>query len=289
MPTPDDKPLDRRRFFRQGFAELLKPIAKAMAPMERVVDQLAKLDAEPDAKPTNVPPPTNVSAPTNVPPPTNSIFNRTGKPPIDSSGASGTAMPGGRAARNIFASPKSSAPPNIFKGPAAGAGLVKLLPRGMPIGLWVRPPGSIPERTFLQTCDRNGACVKACPVQCIEIDATGQKGAGAPYIDVDTTACAVCTGLHCMDVCPTGALQPTPLPDIDMGTAVFREETCLRSTGQNCTICVDHCPLGTAAIELKAGEVTVNPLGCIGCGVCQQDCPTAPKSIFVIPISAKRR
>ena len=90
-----------------------------------------------------------------------------------------------------------------------------------------------------------------------------------------------------MSVCPSGAIVATSLTEIDMGTAVWNESICLRTKGEACTICVDKCPLGTAAIELKSGRVAVNPLGCIGCGVCQQECPTSPKSIKVIPIAAK--
>ena len=82
-------------------------------------------------------------------------------------------------------------------------------------------------------------------------------------------------------------MQPTSINDIDMGTAVWHGPSCLRSAGESCTLCIDKCPLGSAAIELKAGRVAVNPLGCIGCGVCQLHCPTDPKSIFVIPIAAK--
>jgi ferredoxin-type protein NapG len=98
-----------------------------------------------------------------------------------------------------------------------------------------------------------------------------------------------------MNRCPSGALIPVPLLDIDMGTAVWREQSCLRTTRdqngstQDCTICVDHCPLGSAAIELQRNRVVVKPLSCIGCGVCQQDCPTSPKSITVIPKSARER
>jgi ferredoxin-type protein NapG len=72
-----------------------------------------------------------------------------------------------------------------------------------------------------------------------------------------------------------------------MGTAVWNRGPCLRTQGQSCTICVDKCPLGSAAIEVKNNQIAVNPLGCIGCGVCQQECPTTPKSIKVIPIAAK--
>lgn len=151
--------------------------------------------------------------------------------------------------------------------------------------VWLRPPGSMPEARFLQTCARNGDCVAACPVQAIKLDPA--KGGGAPYIDADSSACVVCTGLKCMSVCPSGALVPTSINDIDMGTAVWHSSSCLRTTGESCTICIDKCPLGSAAIELRNGRVAVNPLGCIGCGVCQMECPTSPKSIVVIPIAAK--
>jgi len=153
--------------------------------------------------------------------------------------------------------------------------------------IWLRPPGALAEAKLETTCTREGDCVRVCPVQAIKIDATGKKGLGLPYIDADSAACAVCTGLKCMGVCPSGALTPTSINDIDMGTAVWWEQTCVRTAGQDCTICVDHCPLGSAAIELKENRIAVNPHGCIGCGVCQHDCPTTPRSITVIPVAAK--
>jgi NAD-dependent dihydropyrimidine dehydrogenase PreA subunit len=68
-----------------------------------------------------------------------------------------------------------------------------------------------------------------------------------------------------------------------MGTAAWNSESCLRTSGEDCSICVDHCPLGTYAIELINRDVVVHEKGCIGCGVCQHDCPTSPKSITVVP------
>jgi ferredoxin-type protein NapG len=53
--------------------------------------------------------------------------------------------------------------------------------------------------------------------------------------------------------------------------------------GEDCTICIDHCPIGSAAIRLNGNAVEVVENGCIGCGVCQHDCPTSPKSIVVNP------
>lgn len=215
MPAPPDpeKPVDRRRFFRVGIAQLLRPLASAASPWTRAAKHLENLG--------------NLASP----------------PP-----------PRARVAANV----------------------------------WLRPPGALGESQFEATCTREGDCVRVCPVQAIKIDTSGKKGLGLPYIDADSSACAVCNGLKCMSVCPSGALVPTSINDIDMGTAVWWEETCVRSKGESCKICVDHCPLGTAAIELKGNRVAVNPLGCIGCGVCQRDCPTTPKSITVIPVAAKR-
>jgi len=202
MGSEDNKPVARRRFFRMGLSELLRPLAKAAKPLERMIHEMGKLD-QPGARPE----------------------------------------------------------------------------------VWLRPPGSLPEAQFRQTCQRGGDCVRACPVQAIRIDSA--KAGGVPFIDADFAACVVCSGLQCMSVCPSGALRPTSINDIDMGTAVWHGSRCLRTNGQSCTICIDKCPLGSAAIELKADRVAVNPLGCIGCGVCQLECPTDPKSIVVIPIAAK--
>lgn len=209
MALDKDKPVDRRRFFRLGLSELLRPLASAAKPLERIARELGKLD-----------------------------------------------QPSAESSR-----------------------------RHLPNDVWLRPPGSLPEAQFRQTCSRSGECVAACPVHAIKIDPA--KAGGLPHIDANSVACVVCSGLACMHVCPTASILPTSINDIDMGTAVWHESSCVRSRGEACMICVDKCPLGSAAIELKAGRVAVNPRGCIGCGVCQLECPTDPKSIVVIPIAAK--
>jgi ferredoxin-type protein NapG len=156
-------------------------------------------------------------------------------------------------------------------------------PASLMIGTPIRPPGALPEQQFRETCSRCGECVRVCPVQAIKIDPRGVKGAGAPFIDIDSAACVMCDGLLCMNKCPSGALVPTPIGDIDMGTAAWKEQTCLRTGGESCTICIDECPIGEVAIVLDAGKIKVIEDGCTGCGVCQNRCPTSPKSITVIP------
>ena len=56
----------------------------------------------------------------------------------------------------------------------------------------------------------------------------------------------------------SSALVPTPKEEIYMWTAVWHEDLCLRRQGQECTICVDRCPMGAAAIKLNdIGQVEV--------------------------------
>jgi len=221
----DDKPMDRRRFFRRGLSELLKPLAGAVQPLVDVGEKLAALE-----RPAPPPP---VSRPT-------------------------------------------------ARGETAGRA-----PRPLMV---LRPPGARDEATFAKSCTAEGACVSVCPAQCIKIDASGEVGGGKPYIDVDAMPCVLCDGLHCMFACPTGALVPTALADVDMGTAFWRAGTCLRSSGEACTLCVEECPIGEAAITLNAaGDVEVIADGCTGCGVCQHACPTDPKSIVVVPAENLRR
>src|SRR5688500_6924065 len=47
--APDDRPIDRRRFFREGLRELLRPMAKAVDPIHRVATALGNLDPAPPA------------------------------------------------------------------------------------------------------------------------------------------------------------------------------------------------------------------------------------------------
>lgn len=221
-----DKPVNRRRFFREGLRELLKPLANAIEPLQEAARQLEQMEA--------------------------------------------LGTPSGTAASSH--------------------------PRQIPLNIALRPPGALDEAAFRQTCSRGGDCVRVCPAQCIKIDPTGVRGNGAPYIDADDMPCVVCDGLHCMQVCPSGALVPTVVAEIDMGTAVWHSDTCLRTRAAEtsaidraCSLCVDKCPIGSFAIELQANQIVVKETGCIGCGVCQFECPTSPKSIIVIPKSARSR
>jgi ferredoxin-type protein NapG len=205
----DEKRFDRRRFFREGLREMLKPLSRAVEPMQRAIEQFESVSSESAKRPVRVDDP---------------------------------------------------------------------LP-----GVWVRPPGAVhPDKSFRDTCSRCRKCIEVCPADCIQIDPTGRRGNGAPFIHPEEMPCVLCDGLQCMHNCPTGALSPIPIGEINMGTALWNESICVRSKGEECTRCVDTCPVGTVAIELRDNKIHVIPDGCVGCGVCQHQCPTEPRSIIVL-------
>ncbi len=147
----------------------------------------------------------------------------------------------------------------------------------------LRPPGALPETAFLETCLRCGNCVDSCPADAIQSLQSDQPNlAGTPYIDPDLQPCVVCDSLECMQVCPSGALQKLSAHEIQIGLAEVNYAVCLRSNGVDCRNCVDACPIGERAIRIDAEKrVKVLSAGCVGCGVCQHQCPTTPKSIVI--------
>ncbi len=149
----------------------------------------------------------------------------------------------------------------------------------------LRPPGALPETAFLETCLRCGNCVESCPADAIQSLQTDQPDlAETPYIDSDSQPCVVCDTLECMQVCPSGALQQLSVDEIQIGLAEVNYDICLRSKEVDCLACVESCPIGEKAIRLDSERrVEVLSVGCIGCGVCQYQCPTTPKSIVVRP------
>lgn len=149
----------------------------------------------------------------------------------------------------------------------------------------IRPPGAIPEAEFAKRCTGCAECVKVCPVSAIHLVYSADPLLDRkPAIDPATQACVVCDDLSCMKVCPTGALQSLSREEIRMGLAVLRKDVCLRTTGEDCQICVDKCPLGKAAIEIPhPGAAVLVKDGCTGCGVCEMYCPTEPRAIAIEP------
>ena len=119
---------------------------------------------------------------------------------------------------------------------------------------------------------------------------------GLPYIIARESPCVICTDLSCMKACPTGALRKLDTgSQIQMGYAMTDQSRCIRGggyaiydeptsiTGEDCRICVTSCPLGADAIGIDGHGTIEIRHGCVGCGVCEQVCPTEQPSVWVEP------
>ena len=159
----------------------------------------------------------------------------------------------------------------------------------------VRPPGSVPEKLFLETCVRCGLCYQACPNSVLQPAGFGHgwDALWTPEVVARWSGCEPKCA-NCGQVCPTGAIRPLPLEEkrvAHMGLAVLNLETCLPYAKRDaCQLCYDECKAaGYDAIEfIRTGtelDASGNPVegsgflapvikaeSCVGCGLCETRC-----------------
>jgi MauM/NapG family ferredoxin protein len=162
----------------------------------------------------------------------------------------------------------------------------------------IRPPGAVPD--FLSQCIRCGECVRVCPTGGLQAASaeTGIANLWTPnlvprlgYCDFSCNACG--------QVCPTGAISLLSLAQKRaqvIGTAYLDTNRCLPyAAATPCIVCEEMCPLSPKAISLTQAQVikangervtlqrpVLDPSRCIGCGICEYQCPqTGPAAIRV--------
>jgi len=151
----------------------------------------------------------------------------------------------------------------------------------------LRPPGSLPEREFLDRCIRCGLCLKACPTGGLQpaFWEAGLEGFGTPRLVPRRGGCEKECNL-CGTVCPTGAIRRLSLDEkqsIRLGVAIIDRSRCIAwSQGKLCLICAEVCPYGAVEIRLPFRRPYILTGECRGCGLCEQHCPVEGEAAVIV-------
>lgn len=154
----------------------------------------------------------------------------------------------------------------------------------------ILPPGSLSAQHLAQHCTACQLCVSKCPNDVLrpstELDTFMQ-----PKMEYDRGYCRVeCNA--CSSVCPTGAIKPITLADkssTQIGHAVLVKKNCISAQGEaECGNCARHCPTGAIQmVHINGDEAepmvpAINESRCIGCGACENLCPSRPFSAIYV-------
>ena len=156
----------------------------------------------------------------------------------------------------------------------------------------ILPPGARNARRFAQHCTACQLCVAACPNGVLR-PSTDLRRLMQPEASYERGYCRPeCA--RCAEVCPTDAIRLADLAEksaTQMGHAVWVAENCIVLTdGQKCGNCARHCPTGAIQmVKYRRGPQSgrlrvpaVNTERCIGCGACENLCPSRPFSAIYV-------
>jgi len=133
-----------------------------------------------------------------------------------------------------------------------------------------RPPWSLPEIQFLDSCERCDDCIKACP-ETILIKGRG----GFPEVDFSQAGCSFCG--QCLGACKGRALLGA-VEDRGGAWDLRAEITgeCLSMRGVVCRSCGEVCDERAIRFRLEVGGIArplLDESVCSGCGACFSVCP----------------
>ena len=153
------------------------------------------------------------------------------------------------------------------------------------------PPGAVSLKNMKNHCTACQLCVSACPngvlrpstdlLTLMQPEASYERGYCRPEC------------VRCSEVCPAGAINLIDVAEkssIQVGHAVWTRELCVPiKDGQECGNCARHCPTGAITMvpsdanDPKSLKIpVVNDEMCIGCGACENLCPSRPISAIYV-------
>lgn len=155
----------------------------------------------------------------------------------------------------------------------------------------VVPPGAVSLRNMANHCTACQLCVSVCPNDVLR-PSTKLETLMQPEASYERGYCRPeCT--RCSEVCPAGAIlriDKAEKSSIQIGHAVWVKENCIPLTeGVDCGNCARHCPTGAILMvpsdpdnEDSPKIPVVNAERCIGCGACENLCPSRPFSAIYV-------
>lgn len=162
----------------------------------------------------------------------------------------------------------------------------------------ISPPGSISHANITSRCTGCQLCVAVCPNHVLR-PAGNLENFMQPVASYERGYCRPeCT--KCSEVCPSGAIQKIDTIDkssIQIGRAVWIKQNCIPLTDYvSCGNCARHCPTGAIQMitPVDGGDDTlkipsVNTEKCIGCGACENLCPSRPFSAIYVEGNERHR
>ena len=155
----------------------------------------------------------------------------------------------------------------------------------------VRPPWSVDEPQFIESCERCDDCITACPENILV-----RGDGGFPEVNFKLGECTFCT--QCAQSCQAGVIQnfytksssntsssySTSAKAWNLNVSISAK--CLSLNAVVCRACGDNCEPQAIRFQLKVGGIS-EPLisldDCTGCGACLSVCPV--DTVQIKPVS----